>query len=68
LTIQGISAPDLPRTISIGDPNLDRIRLIHDAETSTGELHLVLQLERAGVSVIELKQVGPHLVLQLAAP
>jgi len=66
LSLRGMSAPDLPRTIDIGDPNLDRIRLVHDAETSEGELHLVLHLERPGVSVIDLKQVGPHLVLQLA--
>lgn len=66
LSLRGMSAPDLPRTIDIGDPNLARIRLVHDAETSEGELHLVLHLERPGVSVIELNQVGPHLVLQLA--
>ena len=67
LTIRAISAPDLPRVLEIGDPNLDRIRLIHDAETSEGELHLVLYLTRAEISVVELKQVGPHLVVQLAA-
>lgn len=67
LSLRGFSAPDLPRTIEIGDPNLNRIRLVHDAETSEGELHLVLQLERPGVSLIELKQVGPHLAVQLAA-
>ncbi len=66
LSLRGLSAPDLPRTIEIGDPNLERIRLVHDAETSVGELHLVLQLERPGVSVMDLKQVGPHLVMQLA--
>lgn len=67
LSLRGLSAPGLPRTIEIGDPNLERIRLVHDAETSEGELHLVLQLERPRVSVIDLKQVGPHLVVQLAA-
>jgi len=67
LSLRGMSAPDLPRTIDVNDPNLARIRLIHDAETSEGELHFVLHLERPGVSVIELNQVGPHLVLQLAA-
>jgi len=66
LSLRGMVAPDLPRTIEIDGPNLDRIRLIHDAETSEGELHLVLQLTRPGVSVIDLKQVGPHLVVQLA--
>jgi len=66
LSLRGMSAPELPRTIEISDPNLERIRLIHDAETSEGELHLVLQLERPGVSVIDIKQVGPHLVLHLA--
>jgi len=65
LTIRGVSAPDFPRTIDIGDANLDRIRLVHDAETSEDELHLVLHLPRAGISVTELKQVGPHLVVQL---
>lgn len=65
LTIRGISAPDLPRTIEIGDANLDRIRLVHDAETSEDELHLVLHLTRTGISVTEMKQVGPHLVVQL---
>ncbi len=67
LSLRGLRAPDLPRTIEISDPNLDRIRLVHDAETSEGELHLVLHLERPGVSVIDLNQVGPHLVLLLAA-
>ncbi len=66
LSLRGMSAPDLPRTIEISGPNLERIRLVHDAETSEGELHLVLQLERPGVSVIDLKQVGPHLVVHLA--
>lgn len=66
LSLRGMSAPDLPRTIEIGDSNIERIRLVHDAETSEGELHLVLQLERPGVSLIDLKQVGPHLVMQLA--
>ncbi len=66
LSLRGLSAPDLPRTLEIGDPNLSRIRLVHDAETSEGELHLVLQLKRPGVSVIELRQVGPHLAVQLA--
>lgn len=65
VTIRSISAPDLPRTISVSDPNLSGIRLIHDAETSEGELHLVLQLTRTGISVAEMEQVGPHLVVLL---
>ena len=67
LTIRAVSAPNIPRTIEVGDPNLIRVRLIHDAETSEGELHLVLQLARIGISVVEVKQVGPHLVVRLSA-
>ena len=67
LTIRAVSAPDIPRTIEIGDPNLKRIRLIHDAETSMGELHLVLHLTRIGISVAEVNQVGPNLVVRLSA-
>ncbi len=67
LTIRAVSAPDLPRSIEIGDSNLERVRLVHDAETSQGELHLVLHLTRTGISVTALKQVGPNLVVQLGA-
>ena len=65
LTIRAVSAPDLPRTLSIGDANLDRVRLVHDAETSEGELHMVLLLTRTGISVTAMNQVGPNLVVQL---
>ena len=68
LTIRGITAPDLPRSMEIDDPNIDRIRLVHDGETSEGELHLVLHLNDSQVGVAELKQVGPHLVVRLAVP
>ena len=67
LTIRAVSAPDIPRTIEIGDPNLKRIRLVHDAEISMGELHLVLHLTRIGISVAEVNQVGPNLVVRLSA-
>lgn len=67
LTIRAVSAPGIPRTIEVGDPNLNRVRLIHDAETSLGELHLVLHLTRIGISVAEVNQVGPHLVVRLSA-
>jgi len=66
LTIRGITAPDLPRSMEIDDPNIDRIRLVHDGETSEGELHLVLHLTEAAISVIELKQMGPHLAVLVA--
>ena len=67
LTIRGVSAPSLSRTLAVGDTNLDRIRLIHDAETSEGELHLLLYLARAGVAVTAMNQVGPNLAVQLGA-
>lgn len=66
VTIRGISAPELPRSLDIGDPNIDRIRIIHDAETSEGELHFVLLLNDPGITVSELKQVGPHVVVLVA--
>jgi hypothetical protein len=65
LSIRGVSAPELPRSIETGDPILTRIRLIHEAEVTDGELHLVLHLADAAVTVAELKQIGPHLVLRL---
>jgi len=65
VTIQGMTAPDLPRSIDIDDANVDRVRLVHDAETARVELHLVLHLTRPGLSVTEMKQVGPHLVVLL---
>jgi hypothetical protein len=65
VTIRGLSAPDLPRSIAIDDPNIERIRLIHDAETIDGELHLVLHLTRSQISVVTMQQVGPNLVIQL---
>jgi hypothetical protein len=68
VTIRGVSAPDLPRTIEIQDPNLEKIRLIHDPEVGEGELHLVLHLNDPALKVAELKQVGPHLVVRLARP
>lgn len=68
ITMRGISAPDLPRTIEFDDDNLRRIRLIHDAETSDGELHLLLQPSRIGVEVSEMKQLGHHLVVVLGPP
>jgi hypothetical protein len=68
VTIRNVSAPGLDRSIDIDDPLLERIRLVHDAEVSLGELHLVLHLTDPEVSVTELKQLGPHLVLQLARP
>jgi hypothetical protein len=68
VTIHGVSAPDLARTIEIGDVNLEKIRLIHDAEVSEGELHLVLHLNGSEIGVAELEQVGPHIVVRLTAP
>lgn len=68
VTMRGISAPDLPRTIEFDDVNLRRIRLIHDAETSDGELHMVIQPSRAGVAIGEMRQLGPHLVVVLSPP
>jgi len=65
VTIRGVTAPDLPRSIEVDDPNITRIRLIHDPEIAEGELHLVLHLTRSGISVTELEQVGPHLVVLL---
>jgi len=65
ITIRGLSAPDLPRSIEIGDRNIERIRLIHDAETIDGELHLVLHLTGSQISVENMQQVGPNLVVQL---
>ena len=66
LTIRDVSAPELPRSIEIGGQYIERIRLIHDADVSQGELHLVLHLTNPGISVTELKQVGPNLVLRLS--
>jgi hypothetical protein len=66
VTMRALRAPDLPRTFSLDDPLIDRVRLIHDAETRDGELHLVLHLLRADTEVVEMQQVGPHLVLLLA--
>lgn len=68
LSIRGASAPDLRRSLDFEDANLDRVRLVHDAETSTGELHLVLQLSRSGVTASEMNQVGRHLVIRLTPP
>jgi len=66
VTLRGLSAPDLPRTLELNAPLLQEIRLIHDAETSAGELHLVLHLSDGTVSVTDLNQVGANLVLRLA--
>jgi hypothetical protein len=67
VTMRALRAPDLPRTFALDNPLIDRVRLVHDAETSDGELHLVLQLARANTQVVEMQQIGPHLVLLLAA-
>jgi hypothetical protein len=66
VTLRGLRAPDLPRTIELGDEIVHRVRLIHDAETSHGELHLVLHLSDGAVAVTDLNQVGEHLVVHLA--
>jgi hypothetical protein len=68
VSIRSVSAPNLPRTIDAGGPNVDRIRLVHGADTTSGELHLVLQLTHPGVRVVDQRQVGENLVLQLALP
>ena len=65
VTIRGLSAPDLPRSMEVGEPGIDRIRLIHDAETIDGELHIVLHLAGPRVRVEAMQQVGPHLVVLL---
>lgn len=67
VSLRGLSAPDLPRTIDVGDQNIDRIRLIHDTETADGELHLVVHLARPDVVPVELEQVGPNLVVVFEA-
>ena len=51
--------------MEIGGPGIDRIRLIHDAETIEGELHIVLHLAGARVRVETMQQVGPNLVVLL---
>jgi len=66
VTIRGVAAPDLPRTVTLGDAIATSARLIHDPEIGVGELHLVLQLSGDGAAVAEMKQIGPHLVLRLA--
>jgi len=68
LTLVGVSAPDLPRTLELGDPVVERVRLIHDAETAAGELHLVFYLRDPDVTVSDINQVGANLVLRLVAP
>ncbi|HSN54855.1 MAG TPA: hypothetical protein VLT32_09285 [Candidatus Sulfomarinibacteraceae bacterium] len=68
VTLRGLQAPDLPRTLELGDEIVLRVRLIHDAETSHGELHLVLHLSDGAVAVTDLNQVGEHLVVHLARP
>jgi hypothetical protein len=65
ISITGITAPGLGRSIELDDPNIARIRLIHDAEIAAGELHLVLHLARPDVEVQEIKQVGPNLVVRI---
>ena len=67
VTLRGVSAPDLPRSLDLDDPLLERVRLVHDAETVEGELHLVLYPAGGRVFVSETAQVGPHVVVQLAA-
>jgi hypothetical protein len=67
VTIRGLSAVDLPRTMEIDSPGIDRIRLIQDAETIEGELHVVIHLARAGIGVETMQQVGPHLVFLLVS-
>jgi hypothetical protein len=67
VTIRGLSAPDLPRSMKIDEPGIDRIRLIHDAETIDGELHVVLLLARPPLRVETMQQVGPNLVVLLVA-
>lgn len=68
VTIRGVSAPDLARSWPISDANITKIRLIHDAEIGKGELHLLLHLSRPGVKVLEMNQVGRHLVVNLSPP
>ena len=65
VTIRGLSAPDLPRSMEIDEPGIDRIRLIHDAETIEGELHIVLHLAGPRIRVETMQQVGPNLVVLL---
>ncbi|MEX1309497.1 MAG: hypothetical protein AB1Z65_03675 [Candidatus Sulfomarinibacteraceae bacterium] len=65
VTVRGLSAPDLPRSMEIDEPGIDRIRLIHDAETIDGELHIVLHLAGPRARVETMQQVGPHLVVLL---
>lgn len=66
VSLRSVSAPKLPRMLDVGDANIERLRLVHGAETTSGELHVVLQLARPGVRVVEQRQVGENLVLQLA--
>ena len=68
VTLRGLRAPDLPRTVELADGIVHRVRLIHDAETSHGELHMVLHLSDGAVAVTALTQVGAHLVVRLARP
>ncbi len=68
VSIRGLSAPDLPRTIEIEDPVVARVRVVHDGEAEAGELHLVVQLARPDAAVVALNQVGRRLAILLSPP
>jgi hypothetical protein len=68
VSLRGLSAPDMPRSIDLDGPNLRRVRLIHDAQTESGELHLVVHLTGPDVAVLDQRQVGPNLVLRFGVP
>jgi hypothetical protein len=66
VSIRGLSAPDLPRTIELDDPVVATVRIVHDGEAEEGELHLVVQLGRPDAAVAAVNQVGRRLAILLA--
>jgi len=66
VTLRGLSAPGLSRTLSFDDRNVRRIRLVHDAGTADGELHLLITPTSAAVEVRRLETAGPNLVVLLS--
>jgi hypothetical protein len=65
VTLRGLSAPDLSRTLTFDDRNIHRIRLVHDAGTTEGELHLLITPTSDTVEVRRFETAGSNLVVLL---
>lgn len=65
VTLRDITAPDLARTSTFQDANIERIRIIHDIETVQNELHLLISPTSDAVEIRRMEIAGSNLVLLL---